>query len=245
MNLTSSRLQCSHNQPVKPEPPAQENMLLHLSFSRSPGKICFSPCCPSGPPCPCWSLTRCTPCRAGSCLLLLCKQLFNSSVVQATVTVAWMLCVVQWSDTSANRSSEEAGQERSSTAWKTSEEKFKLAKTSSSVSMLSSKQELSCLIRLLSDVGLMTIMRGTPGDSLGLTEESLSKFRESKESLLWLLSLSVPRCPCGISLVRLWLRPRVRTNRGRVATVREVETSSCSQPLSGSFMVDWWWWGLN
>lgn len=170
--------------------------------------------------------------RAGSCLLLLC--LFNSSVVQVTVT--WMLCIVQWS----KRSSEEVGHDRSSTAWKTSEEKFKLAKTlSSSTSMLSSKQALSCLIMLLSDVGLMTIMRGTPEDNMGLTEESLPKGRESKESLLWLLSLSLPHGSCGISLVRLWLRPWARTNSGRVATVREVETSACSQPLSNSLMVDW------
>lgn len=249
LNLTSARLKCSHCCWQKPACQAWASSpgkyVVVLVIFKGSRKNMLQPMLPLGA-----SVSLLEPdtlhARAGSCLLLPCKQLFNSSVVQATVTVTWMLCVVQWPDTSVKRSSEETGQERSSTAWKTSEEKFKLAKTlSSSASMLSSKQPLSCLIRLLSDVGLMTIMRGTPAGNLGLTEESRPNCRESKESLLWPLSLSLPHGPCGISLVRLWLRPRVRTNRGRVATVREVETSSCSQPLSDSFTVDWCWWGLN
>lgn len=54
------------------------------------------------------------------------------------------------------------GQESNSTASKTSDEKFRLTKTLFSIaSALSSRQTLSRLMRLLSDVGLMTIMRGT------------------------------------------------------------------------------------
>lgn len=132
-----------------------------------------------------------------------------------------------------------AGHERSSTASNTSDEKFKLAKTLSfTVPSLSSKQMLSWLIRLLSDVGLMTMMRGTPRGNMG---EIFPKFMESKESLLWLLSLSFSPLPSEISLVRLWLRLRARTNKGRVATVRELETSSCSQVLSDSFMAHRCW----
>ncbi len=137
-----------------------------------------------------------------------------------------------------------AGQESSSTASKTSDEKFKLTKTLFSIaSTLSSKQMLSWLMRLLSDVGLMTIMRGTPWGNLGSVGGVFPKLRESKESLLWLLSLSLPfSSPASeISLVRLWLRLLVRTSKGRVAMVRELETSSCSQVLDGSLMVDGRW----
>lgn len=140
------------------------------------------------------------------------------------------------------------GQESSSTASKTSDEKFKLTKTLFSIaSTLSSKQTLSWLIRLLSDVGLMTIMRGTPWGALGSVDLCgvFPKFRESKESLLWppSLPLMLPFSSLAseMSLVRLWLRLLVRTSRGRVATVRELETSSCSQVLNDSFMVDGFW----
>lgn len=139
-----------------------------------------------------------------------------------------------------------AVQESSSTASKTSDEKFRLTKTLSSIaSTLSSKQILSCLMKLLSDVGLMTIMRGTPCGDLGSVYGIFPKFRESKESLLWLLSpsqmLPFSSPASEISLVRLWLRLLVRTSRGRVAMVRELETSSCSQGLDDSLMVDGCW----
>lgn len=139
-----------------------------------------------------------------------------------------------------------AVQESSSTASKTSDEKFRLTKTLFSIaSMLSSKQTLSCLMRLLSDVGLMTMMRGTPWGDMGSADGIFPKFRESKELLLGPLTLSLTQpssSPASeILLVRLWLRLLVRTSRGRVAMVRELETRSCSQVLGDSLMVEGCW----
>lgn len=133
--------------------------------------------------------------------------------------------------------------EISSTASKTSDEKFRLTKKLfSSASTLSSKQTLSWLVRLLSEVGLMTIMRGTPWGNLGSLGGIFLKVGESKESLLWLFSLSLMLRFCSpaseISLVRLWLRLLVSTSRGTVAMVRELDTSSCSQVLDDSLMAD-------
>lgn len=138
------------------------------------------------------------------------------------------------------------GQESSSSASKTSDEKFRVTKTLFSIdSMLSSKETLSWLMRLLSVVGLMTMMRGTPWGDLGPVGGIFPKFRQSKESLLWLFSLSqiLPFSPQAseIALVRLWLRLLVRTRRGRAAMVRELETSSWSQVLDGSLMTDGCW----
>lgn len=100
-------------------------------------------------------------------------------------------------------------------------------------------------MRLLSDVGLMTIMRGTAWGDRKPLNGVFPRFRESNESLLWLasllrmlrLSLVAPE----MSLVRLWLRLLVRTSRGRVAMVRDLDTSSCSQVLKDSFMADGCW----
>ena len=128
----------------------------------------------------------------------------------------------------------------SSTASKTSDEKFKLTKTLFSIaSTLSSKQTLSWLIRLLSDVGLMTIMRGTPWGDLGSLVGIFPKW-ESKESLLW-WSMMLPffSLESEISSDKLWLRFLVRISRGRVAMVRELQTRSWSQYVS--FMVDGCW----
>lgn len=138
------------------------------------------------------------------------------------------------------------GQESSSSASKTSDEKFRVTKTLFSIdSMLSSKETLSWLMRLLSVVGLMTMMRGTPWGDLGPVGGIFPKFRQSKESLLWLFILSqiLPFSPQAseIALVRLWLRLLVRTRRGRAAMVRELETSSWSQALDGSLMTDGCW----
>lgn len=139
-----------------------------------------------------------------------------------------------------------ACQENNSTASKTSEENVELMKTLfSSASTLSSPHTLSRLMRLLSDVGLMTIMRGTAWGDRKPLNGIFPRFRESKESLLWLasllrtlhLSLVAPE----MSLVRLWLRLLVRTSRGRVAMVRDLDTSSCSQVLNDSFMADGCW----
>lgn len=139
-----------------------------------------------------------------------------------------------------------AGQESSSTASKTSDEKFRLTKTLPSIdSTLSSKQALSWLMRLLSDVGLMTIMRGTLWGDREAADGIFPKFRESKESLLWPLSLLLMppffSRASEISLVRLWLRFLVRTSKGRVAMVRELETSSFSQAHGDAFMADGCW----
>lgn len=172
------------------------------------------------------------------------KMCFASRSVQG---LSWSLSCVQWSEILIyNKTSVEkshycaAGHERSSTASKTSDEKFKLTKTLFSVtSALSSKHTLSWRIKLLSDVGLMTIMRGTLWGDLVYTDLISLKFKESKESLRRRPRMQpFSSLTSEMSLVRLWLRLLVRTSRGRVATVRELETSSCSQVLNDSFMAD-------
>lgn len=134
-----------------------------------------------------------------------------------------------------------------STASKTSDENVELTKTlSSSAWRLSSPQLLSWLLKLPSVVGLMTMMRGTVWGEQETLSEALPRFRESNESLLrlanllWVLPLSL--AASEMSLVRLWLRLLVRTSRGRVAMVRDLDTSSCSQVLNDSFVVDGCWW---
>lgn len=90
------------------------------------------------------------------------------------------------------------------------------------------------------------MMRGTVWGDWKTLSEALPRFRESKESLLWLANLlRVPLLSLAasqMSLVRLWLRLLVRTSRGRVAMVRDLDTSSCSQVLNDSFMADGCWW---
>lgn len=134
-----------------------------------------------------------------------------------------------------------------STASKTSDENVELTKTLSSIALtLSSPQTLSRLMKLLSEVGLMTMMRGTVWGDWETLSEALPRFRESKESLLWLANLLrvslLSLAASEMSLVRLWLRLLVRTSRGRVAMVRDLDTSSCSQVLNDSFMADGCWW---
>lgn len=150
--------------------------------------------------------------------------------------------------TETERYSNHSGcQVSNSTASKTSDENVELTKTLSSIALtLSSPQTLSRLKKLLSEVGLMTMMRGTVWGDRETLSEALPRFRESKESLLWLANLlRVPLLSLAaseMSLVRLWLRLLVRTSRGRVAMVRDLDTSSCSQVLNDSFMADGCWW---
>lgn len=138
------------------------------------------------------------------------------------------------------------GQESSSTASKTSDEKFRLKrKLLSKASKLSSKWTPSGLMMPLSVVGLMTMMRGTVWGDLGSVFGAFSKFSESKELLLWLFTLSLIllflSCSSEMSLVRLSLRLRVITSSGRLPIVMELETNSWSWLFTGSFMADGCW----